>query len=71
VATQGIPEPAERPLLSVDETVDLLGGCIGRSALYEAIRKGECPSLRMGRRVFIPTAALRRWVGLDDQEARS
>jgi excisionase family DNA binding protein len=31
---------------------------IGRSATYEALRRGEIPSVRIGRRILIPRAAL-------------
>lgn len=31
---------------------------IGRSAAYEAVRTGQIPSLRIGRRLLVPRAAL-------------
>lgn len=58
-----IPDPRERPVLSVEEAGRILG--LGRSASYEAVRKGEIPSLRLGRRRVVPTAALRRLLELD------
>ncbi len=36
----------------------LLG--LSRSLMYEAIRTGEVPSVRIGRRILIPKAALNR-----------
>ncbi len=46
-----------RPLtLSVAEAARLLG--IGRNSAYEAVRRGEIPSIRIGRRVLIPRTAL-------------
>ena len=33
---------------------------IGRDQCYEACRRGEVPSIRIGRRVLIPRAALDR-----------
>jgi hypothetical protein len=39
---------------SVDEVVELFGGRRGRSAVYEDLRRGTIPSLRLGRRLFIP-----------------
>jgi hypothetical protein len=63
-----IPDPAERPLLSVAEARKALGDVIGRSAFYESVRRDEVPGvIRLGRRVFVSTAALRHWVGLDDE----
>ena len=64
-----IPEAAVRPLLTVEEARHALGDVIGRSAFYEAIKRGDIPSVRVGsRRVFVPTAALRAWLSLDDDD---
>jgi hypothetical protein len=63
-----IPDPAHRPLLSVAEAREALGDVVGRSAFYESIRRGDVPGvIRLGRRVFVSTAALRQWVGLEDE----
>lgn len=59
-----LPNPSDRPLLKPDELVGLIPR-LGRSAVYEAIARGEIPSIRYGSRVFIPTAALRAQWGLD------
>ena len=32
---------------------------LSRNATYEGIRRGEIPSLRIGRRIFVPSEALR------------
>ena len=53
--------PEEQAVLTVEETARVLG--LGRSGAYEAIRRGDLPSIRIGRRVLIPTAALRRSSG--------
>ena len=45
-------------VLTVDETRVLLK--IGRTATYEAIRKGEIPSIRIGRRLLVPMARLKK-----------
>lgn len=42
--------------ISVPEAADLLG--IGRSAAYDAVRRGDVPSVRVGRRVLVPVAPL-------------
>jgi excisionase family DNA binding protein len=47
--------------LSVDEAARLLG--VSRSAMYEAVRVGTLPSLRLGRRIRIPTGRLLQAVG--------
>jgi len=33
---------------------------LGRNGVYEAIRRGDIPSIRIGRRLLIPKAALVR-----------
>jgi excisionase family DNA binding protein len=58
----GVPlEPTGAELLTVAEAAEFLG--IGRSAAYEAARRGEIPSLRLGRRVLIPQRALSLLLG--------
>lgn len=37
---------------------------------YAAAKKGDLPMLRMGRKLFCPTAPLRRMIGLDEPDAR-
>ena len=41
---------------------------IGRTLLYDAIRRGDVPHLRLGRRILIPADALDRLV--ESQAAR-
>lgn len=47
--------------LTAVEAAKLLG--IGRNQAYEAIRRGEIPSLRIGGRIVIPRAKLMRLLG--------
>lgn len=56
-----LPSLDGRPTLTVEETASLLG--LGRSAAYEAIRRGEIPSRRLGRRLLVPVPALLEWLG--------
>jgi len=60
---QGLDEIESRLTLSVEETASLLG--LGRSAAYEAARRGELPSRRLGRRVIVPVPALLHWLGIE------
>jgi len=53
------PDAGERPLLRPDELLPYVPG-MGRTALYEAISRGEIPSVRIGRRLYVPTAAVRQ-----------
>ncbi|RIK10604.1 MAG: DNA-binding protein [Acidobacteria bacterium] len=50
-----------RATISVEETAKVLG--IGRTAAYEAARRGELPTRRLGRRVLVPVPALLEWLG--------
>lgn len=61
-----IPDPAEQPTMTVEETGEALG--ISRSTAYDAVRRGEIPSIRLGRRLVVPTAAVRNMVQLDGVE---
>jgi excisionase family DNA binding protein len=47
---------AARPMLTVEEFAEWWG--VGRSTGYQTVREGRIPSLRVGRRILIPTAAL-------------
>lgn len=51
-----------RLTLSVDEAARLLG--LGRTAAYEAARRGELPTRRLGRRIVIPVPLLLEWLGV-------
>ncbi len=51
-----------RVTLTVEEAASLLG--LGRSAAYEATRRGEIPTRRLGRRVLVPVPALLSWLGV-------
>jgi len=52
-----------RITLTVEETASVLG--LGRTATYEAVRRGQLPSRRLGRRIIIPVPALLEWLGTD------
>ncbi len=46
----------KRLTVSVAEAAEMLG--ISKSAAYEYARTGELPTVRMGRRLLVPTKAL-------------
>ena len=50
----------ERLLLTVEEAARRLG--IGRSLAWALVRKGELPSVRLGRLVRIPVRGLEDWI---------
>jgi len=61
-ATGSFPDPTSQPTMTVDETAPWLG--VSRDAVYDACNRGDLPSLRVGRRVLVPTARLRDLLGM-------
>jgi excisionase family DNA binding protein len=58
-----LDELNHRVTLTIAETASLLG--LGRTATYEAARRGQIPSRRLGRRLVVPVPALLEWLGSD------
>ena len=56
---------ARRVTITVEEAASLLG--IGRSAAYDAARRGQLPTRRLGRRLFGPVPAFFAWLGLTSE----
>jgi excisionase family DNA binding protein len=54
--------PELPPLISVEQACKLLG--ISLSAGYRAAASGDLPTLRWGRRLYVPTARLLAMVGV-------
>lgn len=61
ISPLGLEDLEHRITLTVEEVASLLG--LGRTAAYEAARRGEIPSRRLGRRVIVPVPALLEWLG--------
>jgi Helix-turn-helix domain len=59
-----VPQPEDQPTLQLWPQVGNILG-LGRAATYDAARRGEIPTIRFGRRIVVPTAALRRLLALD------
>ncbi len=57
-----IPDPRDTPTLSVPEAGLILG--LSRPAAYAAAKRGEIPTLQLGRRRIVPTASLLKMLGL-------
>lgn len=55
------------PTLSVDEAGEMLG--ISRRSAYRAAARGEIPTLRLGRRLLVPTPRLLALLGAADGHA--
>ncbi len=52
-------EPTRLEVLRVPEAARLLG--VSRDALYEAIKRGEVPHRRIGRRILLCKEVLLEW----------
>ncbi len=50
----------DRLVYTVEEAAALLA--ISRSFAYEAVQRGEIPSMRIGKRILVPKAALERFL---------
>ena len=60
---QTFPNPDETPFVDVIEAGRLLG--VGKETAYRAVRTGEIPSIRVGKKIRVPVAELRRLARLD------
>lgn len=63
-STPAVPDPSVQPVMTVEDAGRCCG--LGRSAAYDAARRGELPTISFGRRRVVPTAALRKLLALDD-----
>jgi hypothetical protein len=66
---QVLPDPRIEPVVSVERAGTLLG--IGRSCAYNAVKAGEIPSIRLGKRLVVPTAGLLRLLEMAPAEDTS
>jgi len=57
-----LDELATKATISVKQAAQILE--LGRTAAYEAARRGEFPTRRLGRRVVVPVPALLEWLGV-------
>ena len=53
-------ELESRTIITIKEMSTILG--IGRNTAYEAVKKGEIPSVKVGRRILVPSKALDKWL---------
>jgi excisionase family DNA binding protein len=53
----------ERLTVTIEEAAAILG--IGRTLAYEAVRRGELPAVRVGRRLLVPIRQLTALVNGD------
>lgn len=53
-----------KKLYEIDEILEIIP--ISRSGIYLAVKKGEVPSIRVGRRVFVPAWYVERLLSSPD-----
>jgi hypothetical protein len=58
-----VPDPVVKPTMQVGDVAKAIG--ISRAAAYEGVKSGVIPSIRIGKRIVVPTAAVRRLLQLD------
>lgn len=61
------PSAEEQPTMSVPDAGRILG--LSRQSAYDAATRGDLPTIRIGRRLLVPTSALRRMLQLDGDTA--
>jgi excisionase family DNA binding protein len=62
MSTTVTPELTDLPAtMTITEAAGLLG--VSRSAGYRAVARGEIPTIRIGRRLLVPTAKLYALIG--------
>ncbi len=59
MALQGLP-----PTLTVEQAGELLG--ISRRSAYRAANTGDLPTIKLGRRLLVPTARVLDLLGLSE-----
>jgi excisionase family DNA binding protein len=65
-----MPQQDTAATMKPDEAHAIVGkDKISRRAFYNAINRGEIPSLRLGRRILIPRAAFLKWLECREKAA--
>lgn len=63
-----MPDPTaidlDRPTISVDDFAAVMG--ISRSSAFAAVHAGEVSHVRLGRRIRIPSAVVRRMLAIEE-----
>jgi hypothetical protein len=59
-----VKDGLERPGISPDELYRLKVMPVSRNAIYDACNRGDIECFRVGKKIIIPTAPLRRKLGI-------
>jgi excisionase family DNA binding protein len=55
------PNGMEKKTMTITEAAKVLG--IGRNNAYAAARNGDIPTIKIGKRILVPTAPLKKMLG--------
>jgi hypothetical protein len=63
------PDIRKELIENLTVSVETAGKAFGlsRGSAYEACKTGDIPSIRIGGRIAVPTAALRKMLGIEDK----
>jgi hypothetical protein len=67
VTQRALPDPEQEPTITVPAAGRIFG--LSRPSAYEAARRGEIPTIRIGRRLLVPTIKFLRMLGYDEVPA--
>ncbi len=56
----------EHPVMSVDEAAEILG--VSRNTAYDAVKRGEIPSIRIGRCIKVLRRPFMRKIGVEEDQ---
>jgi excisionase family DNA binding protein len=59
-----IPDPETTPLLKPTEVAALLG--MSKNTIYDLVEAGQLESIRVRKRIYVPTTSLRTFLRLKD-----
>lgn len=62
-----VPDPNRVPVITVPLAGKILG--LSRAASYDAAKRGDIPTIQIGRRLVVPTAKLCAMLGFDTGRA--
>ena len=62
-------DPDKQPVLKPEDIFSLLP--LSRASVYQALKQGDIPSIRVGRKILIPTAAFLRFLEVDADAAKT
>ena len=63
IAKTELDQLLAQPTLTVADALKVIP--ISRNGIYEAIRRGEIQTIKIGKKILVPTGPLKRQLGLE------